>query len=127
MKGKNINISIIKNEKQYHQYLRRIEDIFDAKPGTPEGDVLEFLSVLEKYEEEKYAPIKLEPVDVIKIRMEDLGLTQNDLIPAIGHKGNVPLILNGKRNLTVEQTRKLAPILKVPMELLIGSPIEIPA
>lgn len=123
---KDVKITVIKNEEQYRNYLKRIEEIFDAKPGTPDGDELELLSLLvEKYEEEKYSPITLDPVDVIKVRMEDLNLNQNDLVPAIGHKGNVSQVLNRKRNLTIEQIRKLASILKVPIELLIGKPIEV--
>ena len=123
---KDIKITIIKNEKQYHQYLARIEEIFDAKPGTPESDELELLTLLvEKYEEEKYPSFALDPVDVIRTRMDDLNLNQNDLVSAIGHKGNVSLILNRKRDLTIEQIRKLAPILKIPVELLVGKPIEV--
>ena len=119
-------VSIIKDDKQYYQYLERIEEIFDAQGNTPEADELNLLSLLvEKYEQEMYSPLILEPIEIVKIRMQDLNLKQIDLVPAIGSKGNVSQILNGHRNLTVDQIRRLAPLLKVPVELLIGPPVEI--
>ncbi len=118
--------SVIKDDEQYYQCLERIEDIFDAKPGTKLADELELLSLLvEKYEESKYQPTTLDPIELIKIRMQDLGLKQKDLVPSIGSKGNVSLILSGNRRLTVNQIRKLSYLLKVPVALLVGSPVEV--
>ena len=86
--------SVIKNDEQYYQCLERIEEIFDAKPGTKTADELELLSLLvEKYEEHKYQPTTLDPLEVIEIRMRDLNLKQVDLVPVIGNKGNVSQIL----------------------------------
>ena len=118
-------VTVIKNDEQYYQYLERIEEIFDAQPHTPAADELELLSLLvEKYEQEMYPPIALDPIEIIKVRMQDLNLKQADLVPAIGSKGNVSQILNGHRKLTVDQIRRLAPILKVPIELLVGQAAE---
>ena len=118
--------SVIKNDEQYYQCLERIEEIFDAKPGTKTADELELLSLLvEKYEEDKYQPTTLDPLEVIEIRMRDLNLKQVDLVSVIGNKGNVSQILRGNRQLTVNQIRKLSYLLKVPVELLVGSPVEV--
>lgn len=107
--------------------MERTEEIFQAKPGTPEADELELLMMLiEKYEEEHFPPIDLDPLEVIKVRMRDLSLKQKDLVPAIGNKGNVSKILKGERSLSISQIRKLSYVLKVPVDLLVGKPIEVP-
>lgn len=74
----------IKTEGDYNQALERLEQIFDAKPGTKEGDELEILEILiEKYENE-FFPIDLpDPIEAIKFRMEQLNHPQNDLAKII--------------------------------------------
>ena len=75
-----MDIKPIKTKKDYEQAILRLENIFDAKKGTSKGDELEILSLLiEKYEDEKF-PIDLpDPVEAIKFRMEQSGMTQTDL------------------------------------------------
>lgn len=70
-----MNIHPIKTEEDYQKALDRLEVIFDAEPGTPQGDELEVLSILiEKYEDE-YFPIEMpDPIEAIKFRMEQLGM-----------------------------------------------------
>ncbi|MCA6436698.1 MAG: type II toxin-antitoxin system HigA family antitoxin [Bacteroidota bacterium] len=111
---------VIKNEKEYHKALNRLEKIFDAKKGTKEGDELELLSLLiDKYEQEKY-PIDLpDPIDAIKFRMEQLGYKQKDLALAIGLKSRVSEILNRKRKLTLVMIRKLSDVLSIPTDVLV--------
>lgn len=76
---------LIKTEADYQAALERIEAIFVAKPGTPEGDELELLSTLVELYEEQTFPIGLpSPVDAIKFRMEQAGLKAKDMIPYIG-------------------------------------------
>ena len=115
-----MNIHPIKTEKDYKKALKRLEQIFDAKQGTKEGDELEILSILiEKYENENF-PIDLpDPIEAIKFRMEQLGLKQTDLAEVIGFKSRVSEILNKKRKLTLEMIRRLNEYLKIPTNVLI--------
>ena len=114
-------IGVIKTEEQYQKYLARIDEIFDAKSRTDKADELELLLALVKlYEDEHYAIPYPDPIEAIKIRMEDLGLKAKDLVPLIGNKGNVSKILNRKRSLTLEMVRKLSEALGLPAEVLIS-------
>ncbi|HRP88587.1 MAG TPA: helix-turn-helix domain-containing protein [Edaphocola sp.] len=110
----------IKTEQDYFQALERLELIFDAKPGTKEGDELEILGILiEKYEDEHF-PIELpDPIEAIKFRMEQLDYSQNDLAEVIGSKSRASEILNKKRKLTLDMIRKLTEKLHIPSEVLI--------
>ncbi|WP_159638773.1 helix-turn-helix domain-containing protein [Sphingobacterium composti Ten et al. 2007 non Yoo et al. 2007] len=103
-----MNVKPIKTEQDYREALERLEVIFDAKPGTKEGDELEILGILlEKYEKE-YFPIELpDPIEAIKFRMEQLNYSQNDLAEIIGLKSRASEILNKKRKLSLEMIRKL--------------------
>lgn len=115
-----MNIKLIKNETQYQEALKRLEEIFDAKPNSKNGDELELLSFLiDKYEQENF-PIDLpDPIEAIKFRMEQMGYKQSDLVKYIGLKSRVSEILNKKRKLTIEMIRKLHVGLGIPTEVLI--------
>lgn len=110
----------IKTEQDYHQSLERLEKIFDAVPGTKEGDELEILGILiENYENEHYAIELPDPIEAIKFRMEQLDYSQNDLAKVIGLKSRASEILNRKRKLSLEMIRKLTEKLHIPSEVLI--------
>ena len=115
-----MEISPIRNEKDYQKALERLEVIFDSKRNTKEGDELEILSVLiNNYESEKF-PIEMpDPIAAINFRMEQLGLKQKDLVEYIGFKSRVSEIMNKKRKLTLEMIRKLSQNLRIPTEILI--------
>jgi HTH-type transcriptional regulator/antitoxin HigA len=100
--------------------MLRLENIFDAKKGTPKGDELEILSLLiEKYEDEKF-PIDLpDPVEAIKFRMEQMGMTQTDLANIVGQKSRASEILNRKRKLSLEMIRQLHQQWHIPTEVLV--------
>src|SRR5688572_12596441 len=103
-----MNIKLIKTEADYDQALERLEAIFDAGPGTEEGDELEVLSFLiEAYEKEHFPIEAPDPIEAIKFRMEQLGIKQKDLAEVLGFKSRVSEILNRKRKLTLEMIRKL--------------------
>jgi HTH-type transcriptional regulator / antitoxin HigA len=96
-----IDIAVIRNEKRYNEYLSIVEELMDIdpEPESQEGELLETLSILiEDYEKKKGydLPDVLDPVEVIKIRMRDLDLKQDDLVPAIGDKQLFPQFLTGK-------------------------------
>ena len=115
-----MNLKPIKTEADYRAALKRVDDIFDAKPGTPESDELEILGLMVDDYENKHYPIEApDPIEAIKIRMEEMQLKQVDLIAEMGGKSRVSEVLNRKRRLTVDMIRKLAPRLNLSTNLLI--------
>ena len=115
-----MNIKPIKTKKDYEQAMERLELLFDAKKGTAKGDELEILSLLiEKYEDEKFSIDLPDPVEAIKFRMEQLGLTQSDLANVIGQKSRASEILSKKRKLSLDMIRQLHKNWHSPTEVLI--------
>ena len=115
-----MNIKPIKTEEDYQAALSRLEEIFDAPDGTPESDELDVLGLLvDEYEKEHYSIDSPDPIEAIKIRMEELNMRQADLIPVIGGKSRVSEILNRKRRLTIRMIRRLKERLNLSAELLI--------
>ena len=115
-----INVKLIKTPEEHEKVLKRIEELFDAEPDTPEGDELELLvTLLELYEKEKYPISSPDPISAIKFRMEQQGLKNKDLIPYIGSKSKVSEVLSGKRALSLNMIRKLNEGLGIPAEVLI--------
>ena len=115
-----MNISPIKTKKDYEQAMLRLDDLFDAKKGSPEGDELEILSMLiEKYEDVHF-PIDLpDPIEAIKFRMEQSGFTQTDLANLLGQKSRASEILNCKRKLSLDMIRQLHKKWNIPTEVLV--------
>lgn len=100
--------------------LKRLEDIFDASAGSVESDEADVLALLiDEYEKKNYPIDAPDPIEAIKIRMEEMHLKQLDLIPEIGGKSRVSEILNKKRKLTVEMIRRLATRLNLSAEVLV--------
>lgn len=115
-----MNIKPIKTEADYREALKRLEVIFDASIGTIESDEADILGLLVDDYEKKHYPIEApDPIEAIKIRMEEMHLKQVDLVDAIGSKSRVSEILNRKRKLTVEMIRNLSKRLSLSPELLI--------
>lgn len=115
-----MDISPIRNKKDYKKALERLEVIFDAKRGTKEGDELEILAILiDNYESENFPIGMPDPISAINFRMEQMGLKQKDLVEMIGFKSRVSEIMNKKRKLTLEMIRKLNAKLHIPTEILI--------
>lgn len=120
-----MDIKPIKTEKNYDAALKEIENLFDAEPGTPEGDRLEVLSTLvEAYEDEHYDIPDPDPIEAINYFMESRGLTRADLEPYIGSRARISEILNRKRPLTLSMIQKLHIGLGIPAEMLV-KPYEI--
>lgn len=110
----------IKNEEDYALALKKIDDVFDADEGTPEADQRDVLAVLiEKYEDEHY-PVDLpDPIEAIKFRMEQEGLTQKDMVPLLGNRSKVSEVLSGKRALSLKMMRAVHKHLGIPAEVLL--------
>ena len=115
-----MDIKPIKTYLDYQTTLSRLEEIFDAPIGTPESDEADILGLMIDEYEKKHYPIDApDPIEAIKIRMEELQLKQVDLVPEIGGKSRVSEILNRKRKLTVDMIRKLAARLNLSAGLLV--------
>ncbi|WP_257670882.1 helix-turn-helix domain-containing protein [Parapedobacter tibetensis] len=115
-----MEIKPIKTEQDYQAAMKRLETIFDAKPGTPEGDELEILGVLIDNYERTYFPIDLpDPIEAIKFRMEQMDYSNKDLAEVIGFKGRVSEILNRKRKLSISMIRKLHESMQIPTDVLV--------
>ena len=116
-----MNIKPIRTELDYRLTLHRLELIFDAEIGTPDSDEADILGLMvDEYEKRHYPIDAPDPIEAIKIRMEEMQLKQLDLVDAIGGKSRVSEILSRKRKLTVEMIRNLTQKLNLSPELLIG-------
>ena len=116
-----MEIKPVKNMKDYNKALKEIDKLWNAKPNTPEGDMLEVLiTLVEAYEGKKYKIEPPDPIEAIKFRMEQLGLRQSDLADVLGGRNRVSEILNRKRNLTANMMRQLHKKFNVPAESLLA-------
>ena len=117
-----MNIKPIKTEQDYEKALERLEIIFDSPANTNEGDEAEILSMLiDNYENEHYPIDAPDPIEAIKIRMEEMNLKQKDLVGVIGGKSRVSEILNKKKRLTVDMIRELERILHISASVLVNN------
>jgi len=115
-----MKVKPIRNESDYDAALADVEELMDAKPGTSKGDRLDVLvTLLEAYEEKHWRVDPPDPIDAIKTRMEQRGLTRSDLEKVLGSRSRVSEILNRKRPLTLEMIRRLHRQLGIPAESLI--------
>lgn len=115
-----MNLKPIKTPEDYQASLNRLEEIFDARPGTEEGDELEVLSILiERYEAFNFPIDNPDPIEAILFRMDQMNLKQKDLASVLGLKSRVSEVLSKKRKLTLGMIRKLSVELKIPIEVLV--------
>lgn len=117
-----MEVKPIRTEADYQAALREIERLFESKPGTSDGDLLEVLATLvEAYESRNYPiPEPDDPVGVLEYYMESRGLSRTDLIPFMGSKERVSEVLNRKRGLSLAMIRRLHEGLGIPADLLVG-------
>ena len=112
-----MKIAPVRSEADYDAALREIDQLMDAGPDTPRGDRLEVLvTLVEAYEQQRWSIDAPDPIDAIRIRMAERGLSRRDLEGILGSSGRVSEILNRKRSLTVEMMRRLHSELGIPAE-----------
>ena len=115
-----MTLKILKNKKDYSAALERFEEIFQSKPGTKESDEADVLSLLiSSYEEKHFLINEPSPIEAIKYRMEQQGLTNKDLGEILGFKSRVTDIFKKNRKLNISMIRKLHSELHIPLETLI--------
>jgi HTH-type transcriptional regulator/antitoxin HigA len=112
----------IKNESQYEDVLARIYVLMhkEVKEGSKQADELEILSLIVKEYEIKHCPVpKSNPIEAIKFRIEQMGLSESQLSNILGHRSRKSEILSGKRKLSLPMIRKLHEQLSIPADVLI--------
>lgn len=124
-----MDIHPIKTEAAYQAALAEIERLFDAAPGTPEGDRLEvWVTLVEVYEEKHYPIPAPDPIEAIAYHLESRGLSRRDLERYIGSRARVAEVLNRKRPLSLNMIRRLHTGLSISADVLIQPyPLSIPA
>jgi len=115
-----MEIRPIKNERDYEAALAEVETLWSSEAGTEAADRLDVLTTLiEAYEDRCHPVLPPDPVEAIKFRMDQEGLSRRDLEPYIGPRGRVTEILNRTRALTLPMIRRLHEGLGIPAEVLI--------
>ena len=113
----------IKNDTEYELMMEWIDEQFDHKPAldSPQGDFLQVALLLVKaYEDAHYQIPVPDPIDAIKMKMEERGLKSRDLAEWIGSKSYVSSILNYRKPLTLEIAKKLHKHLGISAQVLLG-------
>ena len=111
---------VLKTEEDYNKASMRLMEIFHAKPNTSESDELDLLIVLIKdYDDKHYELPELDALEVIKYKMQEMGIKAKDLESIIGSKGHVSSILSGKREITLKMAQKLKDYFSIPAEVFL--------
>jgi HTH-type transcriptional regulator/antitoxin HigA len=115
-----VEVKPIRSKADHESALAEVDRLWGAKAGTPEGDRLDVLATLiDAYESEHYPMDPPDPVEAIKFRMEQQGLTRRDLEEMIGTRTRVAEVLNRKRGLSISMIRRLHERLGISADVLI--------
>lgn len=114
------DVKPIRSDADHEAAMAEVEKLWGAAAGTPEGDRLDILATLiDAYESDRYPIDPPDPIEAIKFRMEQQGLTRRDLEPLIGTRTRVAEVLNRRRNLSLAMIRRLHDRLGIPGDVLI--------
>src|ERR1700712_1848758 len=110
----------IRTKRDYEAALKEVERLWGSKSGTRDGDRLDVLATLiDVYEAEHYPVDPPDPIEAIKFRMEQQGLTNKDLQALLGQKSRVSEVLNRRRPLSIAMIRALHKHLGISAEVLL--------
>ena len=118
-----MKLKVIKNKREYETYLNWVDVMFDkkVKPNTPEGETLQVALLLIKQYEDNHYPIPVpDPIAAIKMKMQERGLKNKDLVGKVGTKGYVSALLNKRKPLTLELARLFHTELGIPADILLA-------
>jgi HTH-type transcriptional regulator/antitoxin HigA len=116
-----MNWNVLKTTAEYKKAMKRTMEIFDAAPGSADEKELDLLLVLVKdYEDRHYVLPDLDPIEVIKLKMEENGIKSKDLEPLIGSRGHVSSVLSGRRELTLPMAQRLKNYFQLPAEVFMS-------
>ena len=117
-----MNWKVLKTEEDYNKASIRLMELFHAKPNTLESDELDLLLVLVKdFDDKHYHLPELDALEVIKYKMDEMGIKAKDLETIIGSKGHVSAILSGKREITLKMAQRLKNFFGIPAEVFLHS------
>ena len=110
---------IIENETEYKNSVNRYEEIREAEKGTEEHkEKLLLAFLINHYEEKQWDLGEVDPIELIKIRMEEFGYKPVDLANEYGDKGTVSKVLNYKQPLSLTMIRLFSKMLRIPADAL---------
>jgi HTH-type transcriptional regulator/antitoxin HigA len=111
---------LIENEKEYEKAMKRFEEIRHVPKGNADyREKILLAHLINEYEKKTYQLPELDPIEYIKIRMEDFGYKSADLAREYGDKGTISKVLNYKQALSLTMIRKFSSILCIPADALI--------
>ena len=117
-----MEIKPIKTTTDYENALEKLEKVFDASPNTKEADEAEILTLLiDTYENQHFSIEAPDPIEAIKVRMEEMNIKQKDLVGIIGGKSRVSEVLSKKKKLNVEMIRELERVLNISASILVNN------
>ena len=125
-----MEIKAIRTEADYRAALQEVSALIDLDPAvdSPDGERLEVMGTLVQAYEAKHYPIDPpDPIEAIKFRMDQAGMTVKDLVPYIGSLNRVYEVLNYKRPLSLNMIRRLSEGMRIPAEVLIRAPVPVAA
>jgi HTH-type transcriptional regulator/antitoxin HigA len=122
---RSVETYIIENDEDLSKAIKLLQEVFDATPGTPEGDRAEMLALVIEQYEEKHHPISApDPVEAIRFAMDQRGYSQSDLARVLGSKSRANEIMSRKRQLTIPMIARLHKEFRIPLESLVADPAE---
>lgn len=117
-----MDIKPIKTEQDYNDSVKRVDDLWGTKKDTAKGDELDLLiTLIESYEMKHWPIAPPDPIDAIKFRMEQMDMTNADMVKYLGSQSRVSEILNRKRSLTLKMIRSLYKGLNIPADILLAN------
>ena len=120
-RGADIDIHPVRTERDHARALQQIGKLWGARRGSPEAEKLEILvTLVDAYEAKRHRIAPPDPIEAIRFRMEQEGLTRADLEKVIGSRARVSEVLNRRRPLTVAMIRRLRDALGISADVLIG-------
>jgi HTH-type transcriptional regulator / antitoxin HigA len=118
-----IDVKPIRSAADHRVAMAEVKRLWGSKNGTPDGDRLDVLATLIDAYEARHEPIdRPDPIEAIRFRMEQQGLTRKDLEPLLGTRTRVSEVLNRKRTLSIGMIRRLHAKLGIAAEVLIRAP-----
>ena len=118
-----MELRIIKTKKQYEEYLDWVDRQFDnqVRPNSPQGEKVQVALLLIKQYEDVHYPVPVpDPIEVIKLKMQDMGIKNKDLVGKVGSNGYVSALLNKRKPLTLELAKLFHRELSIPAEVLLA-------
>lgn len=110
---------ILESKKDYEEAAQRFEEVNEARKGTPEyREMLLLAMLINQYEQKQWSVPEVDPIEMIKIRMEDFGYKPADLAREYGDKGTISKVLNYKQPLSLNMIRLFSKMLRIPAEAL---------